>query len=99
MYIKHTYANCNTHAYILTATSYRQRFVCKWFISTISHAASRCRPISVHYISLSAPYTYIVYSHTYIQMYMYVCLYIYMFVYVCMYMYACISIDVYVCIC
>src|SRR6218665_3003442 len=34
-------------------------------------------------------HTYIVYSHTYIQMYMYVC--IYMYVYVCLY------IHVYVC--
>ena len=45
----------NTHSYILTATSYRQWFVCKWFISITSHASSRCRPISVHYISLRAP--------------------------------------------
>src|SRR6218665_1208439 len=46
-------------------------------------------------------HTYIVYSHTYIQMYMYVCLYMYVYVcmymcaYICMYMYVC----MYVCIC
>src|SRR6218665_2226796 len=47
-------------------------------------------------------HTYIVYSHTYIQMYMYVCLYMYvcicMHVYVCMYMYVCICMNVYVCV-
>ena len=41
-------------------------------------------------------HTYIVYSHTYIQMYMYVCLYVYVCIYVCMYIYVCIWMCMYV---
>src|SRR6218665_1888101 len=48
-------------------------------------------------------HTYIVYSHTYIQMCMYVCMYMYvcMHVYVCVYMYVCmyVCMSVYVCVC